>query len=43
MNNYKNYLKYIQEKYSDFRYFSDKNSLEFVDKIDHINFKWIEN
>lgn len=43
MNNYNNYLKYIQERYSDFRFLSDKNSLEFVEKIDHIHFKWIEN
>lgn len=43
MNKYKNYLNHIEGRYDNFRYLSDKNSLESIDQCNHIEFKWIEN
>lgn len=39
----KRYLDYIKQKYSDFRYFSDKNILENIDIFEYINYKIISN
>ncbi len=43
MKKFDNYLNYIRCKYNDFRYFSDKNSLEIIDNLPYIEYKFIEN